>query len=70
MSKIRCMIIDDEPPAIALLENYVSMIDNIELVATAQSAVKAFDLVKTKEVDLLFQYCTFPSKPFHLHFHQ
>jgi len=26
MSKIRCLIIDDEPPAIKLLEQYIGMV--------------------------------------------
>ncbi len=54
MKKIRCLIIDDEPPALQLLEKYAGMIDQLEVVGTCQSAVKAFDLLKDREVDLLF----------------
>jgi len=54
MSKIRCLLVDDEPPAITLLEKYASMIDQLEVVGTSYSAVKAFDPLKTKQVDLLF----------------
>ena len=54
MKKIRCLIIDDEPPAIQLLEKYTSMIDQLEVVDTCLSAVKAFDLLKDREVDLMF----------------
>ena len=54
MTKIRCLLIDDEPPAIALLEKYTSMIDQLEVVGTSHSAIKAFDMLKDKEVDLLF----------------
>jgi len=54
MNKIKCLLVDDEPPAIALLEKYTSMIDQLEVVDTSYSAVKAFDLLKTKKVDLLF----------------
>lgn len=54
MKKIKCVFIDDEPPAIALLEKYASMIDSLEVVGSANSAIKAFDLLKQKEVDLLF----------------
>lgn len=54
MSKIRCLLIDDEPPAIELLQKYTSMIDQLEVVGTSHSAVKAFDMLKDREVDLLF----------------
>ena len=54
MKTIRCLLVDDEPPAIELLEKYTSMIDQLEVVGTSYSAVKAFDMLKTKEIDLLF----------------
>lgn len=54
MSKIRCLLVDDEPPAIELLQKYTSMVEQLEVVGTSHSAVKAFDLIKTKQVDLLF----------------
>lgn len=54
MSPIRCLLIDDEPPAIALLANYASMVDQLEVVGTSQSAVKAFSLLQETPVDLLF----------------
>lgn len=54
MNKIRCLIVDDEPPAIELLEKYVSMVDNLEVVGTCQSAVKAFDMIDQLAVDLMF----------------
>lgn len=54
MTTIKCLLVDDEPPAIALLEKYASMIDQLEVVGTSYSAVKAFDMLKNKEIDLLF----------------
>ncbi len=54
MKKIRCLIVDDEPPAIVLLEKYASMIDQLEVVGTSHSAVKAFDMLKDGNVDLMF----------------
>ena len=54
MEKIRCLLIDDEPPAIELLRKYISMIDQLEIVGTSHSAIKAFDLLKDKKVDLMF----------------
>ena len=54
MTKIRCLLVDDEPPAIELLEKYAGMIDQLAVVGTSHSAVKAFDLLKDKQVDLMF----------------
>lgn len=54
MNQIRCLLIDDEPPAIELLAKYTSMIDQLVVVGTSHSAVKAFDMLRDKEVDLLF----------------
>ncbi|MEM6644599.1 MAG: LytTR family DNA-binding domain-containing protein [Bacteroidota bacterium] len=54
MKKYRCLLVDDEPPAIELLEKYISMVDQLEVVGTSHSAVKAFDLLKKQAVDLLF----------------
>ena len=54
MKSIKCLLIDDEPPAIELLEKYASMIDQLEVVGTSYSAVKAFDMLKDTSVDLMF----------------
>lgn len=54
MNPIKCLLVDDEPPAIELLEKYTSMIDQLEVVGTSHSAVKAFDMVREKAVDLIF----------------
>ncbi|MBX2876699.1 MAG: LytTR family DNA-binding domain-containing protein [Saprospiraceae bacterium] len=54
MKPIRCLLVDDEPPAIELLERYVRMIDQLEVVGTSHSAVKAFDMVREQPIDLIF----------------
>jgi len=54
MSKIKCIIIDDEPPAIQLIEKYCSMVEQLEVVATYQNAVKAFTCMNDLKVDLIF----------------
>lgn len=54
MNPIKCLLVDDEPPAIELMEKYTSMIDQLEVVGTSHSAVKAFDMVREKAVDLIF----------------
>jgi len=52
--KVRCLIVDDEPLAIRLIEKHVSQIDSLEVVATCNSALKAFEILNTHEIDLLF----------------
>lgn len=52
--KIKCLIVDDEPLAIKLIENHIAKIDALEVVATANNALKAFEILTTQEVDLLF----------------
>lgn len=51
---INCIIIDDEPLAIRLLENHISKIDSLKLVATAKNAIEAYQILQTKPVDLMF----------------
>ncbi|MFT4565384.1 MAG: two-component system LytT family response regulator [Saprospiraceae bacterium] len=46
MNSIKCLIVDDEPPAIILLEKYAGMIEQLEVVGTCQSAVKVFDVLR------------------------
>ena len=52
--KIRCLIIDDEPLAIRLIENHISKIDQLEVVAKANSVFRAFEIINTQPVDLMF----------------
>lgn len=54
MTTIRCMIIDDEPPARELMQRYCDMTPQIEVVAVCTSAIEAFDRLRTITVDLLF----------------
>ena len=54
MKPIRCLLVDDEPPAIELLQRYTGMIDQLEVVGTSHSAVKAFDMVREQAIDLMF----------------
>ena len=54
MNRIRCLLVDDEPPAIQLLEKYTGMIDQLEVAGTSYSAVKAFEMLKDNTIDLLF----------------
>jgi DNA-binding LytR/AlgR family response regulator len=51
---IKCLIIDDEPLAIQVIETHIKQISEIELVRTFQNPLKAFDFLKDNEIDLVF----------------
>ncbi|GAB0155179.1 LytTR family DNA-binding domain-containing protein [Chryseobacterium sp. Alg-005] len=51
---ITCIIVDDEPLAIQLLENHISKIDSLTLIGTAKSALEAYRILNTRKVDLMF----------------
>lgn len=52
--KIRCVITDDEPMARKGLQGYVDKIDFLELAGVCSDAIELNNLLKAKEVDLLF----------------
>ena len=51
---IKCIIVDDEPLAIEILESYVSKIEQLNLVGTFRNAVTAFTFLQQHPVDLIF----------------
>lgn len=52
--KLRILIVDDEPHAIAVIENYLSNFSDMELVGKCGNAIQAFQLLQHKAVDLMF----------------
>ena len=54
MKKIRCLLVDDEPLAITLLQQHIAQVDLLEVAGTCPNGVKALEVLRTKEVDLLF----------------
>jgi len=51
---IRCIIIEDQPPAQRVLKKYIDDLGNMELKATFADALQAIDFLKTEAVDLIF----------------
>ena len=51
--KIKCIIIDDEPLAIKVIENHLKDFQNIELVATFNTAIAALPIIEEKKVHSL-----------------
>lgn len=54
MKLITCMIVDDEPLAVRLLESYVEKTPNLQLLASYTDSITAINAVKEKKPDLLF----------------
>jgi len=51
---IKCIIIDDEPLALEILEHFISRIPQLELVAKCSNAIDAFKVLHERQVDLMF----------------
>ncbi len=51
---IRCIVIDDEPPAIRLLEKYIEKVPFLELVTTTTSSLAALQIIEKENLDLVF----------------
>jgi DNA-binding LytR/AlgR family response regulator len=51
---LKCLLVDDEPPALSVLEKYVEAVDQLELAGTCNNAFQAMMVLQQKKVDLLF----------------
>ncbi|UTW59935.1 response regulator transcription factor [Kordiimonas sp. SCSIO 12603] len=54
MTKLRCLILEDQLPAQRVLKNYITRLDGLKLVATCSSAAEASVVLSTDEIDVLF----------------
>ncbi|WP_326981300.1 LytTR family DNA-binding domain-containing protein [Chryseobacterium sp. MYb264] len=54
MNKIKCIVVDDEPLAISLLESYVQKVPFLELVFSTENPIEALDYIQKNESDLVF----------------
>lgn len=60
MTKIKSLIIDDEPRAHKILENYIEKTAALELSGNCYNAVEAVAILKEHPVDLIFLDITMP----------
>src|ERR1043165_3460844 len=51
---IRCIAVDDEPLALELLEDNISQVPYLQLVAKCSNAMEAMKILEKEKVDLLF----------------
>jgi DNA-binding LytR/AlgR family response regulator len=54
MIPLSCIIVDDEPLAVRLLESYVEKTPGLELIASFTDSIKSINAVKAQKPDLLF----------------
>ena len=59
--KLKCIIIDDEPIARKLIEEFISDIDFLELIGQAENPVRAFALLNNNVIDLIFLDINMPT---------
>jgi len=52
--KTKCLIVDDEPLARDLIRSHIDKLENFEVVAECGDAIKAFQALREKQVDLIF----------------
>jgi DNA-binding LytR/AlgR family response regulator len=60
MNQLKCLIIDDEPLAQNVIENYLKNFSFIELIAKCENALSALDRIKKQKVDLIFLDISMP----------
>lgn len=53
-SQFTCLIIDDEPPAIRVLEKFVKMVKELELLASSTKPIEALELIRQRQPDIIF----------------
>lgn len=51
---IKCIIIDDEPLAIKIIEGYLSNINSFDIIGTFNNPIDALNLMENTHVDVLF----------------
>jgi len=51
---IKCLLVDDEPPAREILRRYIDDIATMELTAECSNALQAFTVLQKETIDLMF----------------
>ncbi len=51
---LKCLIVDDEPPAHKVLENYIGKLNSLSLTGNCYNAVEALNFLHEQPVDIVF----------------
>lgn len=54
MEKVKCLIVDDEPIAAQVIQNYLEKLEAFEIVKICNNALNAFEYLQSNPVDLVF----------------
>lgn len=54
MSKIKCIVVEDEPLAVKVLVDYISQVPFLELKGTFKDAILATEFLRDNTIDLIF----------------
>ena len=54
MKTLKCLIVDDEAPAIRLLTSYIKKVPFLELMATTTNPIEALQILEKETLDLVF----------------
>jgi len=52
--KTKCLIVDDEPLAVEVIESHLDKIETLELVGTCKNAFEVYNFLQDNKVDLMF----------------
>jgi DNA-binding LytR/AlgR family response regulator len=52
--KINCLVVDDEPPALLLMEKYINAVPLLHLAGKCANAVDAMSILQQRPIDLIF----------------
>jgi DNA-binding LytR/AlgR family response regulator len=50
----KCLVVDDEPPALKVIEKYIGLAESLELAGSCSNALEAMKFLKSEPVDLVF----------------
>ncbi len=50
----KCLLVDDEPPALKIIKSYIDLVENLTVVASCNNALQAMEVMEKEKVDLLF----------------
>lgn len=54
MNRINCLVVDDEPAALEVLEHFIGRVYFLNLVKKCQNAIEAMQILEETQIDLLF----------------
>lgn len=52
--RTNCLVVDDEPVAREIIENHLERINSANLAGSCKSAIEAFKIINTNNIDLIF----------------